>query len=451
MRRSLTLATLCAGMFLVLLDVTVVNVALPAVAADLTAGAAAQQWIVDGYAVALAGALLTAGALGDRFGHRRLVLLGFLGFGLGSAGCGLAPDVGWLVAARAVQGVGAAALLPTTLALVTALYPERAARARALGTWAAITSLALPAGPMLGGLLVTVAGWRWVFLLNVPVVALAAVAVLLLVRRSPAGGQAVDLPGLVGSAVALVGLVYAVIEVGHHGVGIEAVVAAAVSVLAGAGLVRWERRARAPLLPPELIGKRRFAAALVVALLMNTAMNGTLYVVTLYLQVVQGRTPLAAGVALLPLFLPLVLLGPVAGRLTARFGPRPPMICAAAVGAPSAAMLAADDKLLLVALAGLGIAAGLLTAAVMAAALQAAPAGRAGIASGLVTAARQAGTAIGVAVFGAVAGAPTDTAGFVTGLHTVAWTGTAIWLATAVVAGRVDNDVLADVSAHKQP
>ncbi len=178
------LATMCAGMFLVLLDVTVVNVALPSITAGLGAGAGGAQWVVDSYAVVIAALLLAGGAAGDRFGHRRTVLAGLGVFGAASAACALAPTVDVLVAARAAQGVGAALLLPGSLAVITEAYPDPAGRARALGTWAAVSSLALPAGPLLGGVLVTAGGWPLVFAVAVPVVVVAIVAVLLVVPPS---------------------------------------------------------------------------------------------------------------------------------------------------------------------------------------------------------------------------------------------------------------------------
>jgi DHA2 family methylenomycin A resistance protein-like MFS transporter len=243
------LATMCVGMFLVLLDVTVVNVALPSLASGLGADPAATQWIVDAYAVAIAGLLLAGGTVGDRIGHRRVVLAGLRVFGLASAACGLATGPGMLIAARAAQGVGAALLLPGSLAVITEAFPDRAARARALGIWAGVSSLALPAGPLLGGFLVASGGWRLVFLVNVPVVVAALVAVPRLV---PAGNARAerrgDTPGTVLAAVGLAAAVFTVIDAGEHGLRPLTVAGLVVAVLCVAGFVGRERYASEPTL-----------------------------------------------------------------------------------------------------------------------------------------------------------------------------------------------------------
>lgn len=199
-RRGRVLAVMCAGMFLVLLDVTIVNVALPSIGRDLNSDVSTLQWVVDGYVVAIAGLLLAAGTVGDRIGHRRVLVAGFALFGLASLACALAPTTAVLIAGRAVQGVGGALLLPSTMAVIVDVYPERGEQAKALGTWAAVSSLALPAGPLLGGVLTDVLGWRPVFSINVPLTALVVVAALRTVPARPGtrGGR-FDVTGLAGS------------------------------------------------------------------------------------------------------------------------------------------------------------------------------------------------------------------------------------------------------------
>ncbi|WP_328611404.1 MFS transporter [Amycolatopsis sp. NBC_00345] len=263
--RSAVLITMCAGMFLVQLDVTVVNVALPTIGAELNAGLAQLQWVVDGYSVVLAALLLTGGALGDVLGHRGVVLAGFAVFGAASALCGLAGSAGWLVAARAGQGVGAALLLPGTLAVITAAFPGRRERARALGVWAGVSALALPAGPLLGGVLVSLAGWRPVFWLNVPVVAVAAVATRRLVPPGVRKPGRVDVPGAATAAVALGSGVYAVIA----GQPFAAVLAVAAAV----AFVAVERRTREPMLPLDVLRSRQTMGANLVS---RTAFGGLL-------------------------------------------------------------------------------------------------------------------------------------------------------------------------------
>ncbi|MCR6486794.1 MFS transporter [Amycolatopsis sp. OK19-0408] len=386
------LFTMCAGMFLVQLDVTVVNVALPSMGTDL----ASLQWVVDGYTVVLAAFLLTGGALGDRFGHRRVVVAGFTLFGAASAACGLAGSAPWLVAARAGQGLGAALLLPGTLAVITNAYPGRAERARALGIWAGVSALALAAGPVLGGAIVAAAGWRPVFWLNVPIVLAAAVATRRLLPRGDRGPGRIDVAGIATAAPALGAGVYAVI-------GGSVVAGVAAVVLLGA-FVFVERGSAHPMLPPAIA--RRTAAANFVAAAMNFVGIGTILVLTLYLQGVRHDGPLRAGLEVLPLFVPLAALAPVAGRLTGRFGPRPLMVAGLAIGALGMLnlLLVGENSgypALLPTLLGLGVGMGLLTTAVVTAAVAGVPPGRAGVAGGVNNTARQAGGALGVAVLGA--------------------------------------------------
>ncbi|MDX3186890.1 MFS transporter [Streptomyces sp. MN03-5084-2B] len=424
------LFTLCAGMFLVQLDVTVVNVALPAIGTGLHAGLAAQQWVVDGYAVTLAAFLLTGGALGDVFGHRRVVLAGLALFGTASAACGLATTAPLLVAARAGQGLGAALLLPGTLAVITNAYPGHAERARALGIWAGVSALALAAGPVLGGAVVSAAGWRPVFWLNVPVVLLAVFATARLVPRGErVPGRRIDVAGVVTAALALGAGVYAVIA--------GSVPAAVVAVVALAAFLVAERRSPEPMLPLDLA--RRTLPATFVSAAMNFVGIGTILVLTLHLQDVRHAGPLEAGLELLPLFGPLSLLAPVSGRLVARFGTRPLMLAGLALGALGMLNLVllgenSGYPALLPTLLGLGIGMGLLTTAVVTAAVSGLPAGRAGVAGGITNAARQAGGALGVAVLGAVSGS---------GLPAVGVIAAALWLVAigVTVCAPRDNPV----------
>lgn len=439
--RATILLTQCAGMFLVQLDVTVVNIALPTIGAQLHAGLPVLQWIVDGYTVVLAAFLLTGGALGDVIGHRRVVLAGLGVFGVASAGCALAPAGAALVAFRAVQGIGAALLLPGTLAVITRTYPAHREQARALGVWAGVSALALSAGPVLGGLLIAATGWRSLFWINVPLAALAIGGTLLVPADPPTTGR-VDVRGTVAGATALAALVYAVIEA-----SVPAALAGAVAVVV---FVAVERNSPAPMLPLTLLRSRRFAAANLVAGAMNFAGLGMILLTTLYLQGVRHATPPAAALAMLPGFLPLSVLAPVTGRLTARFGPRPVMIAGLLTG--SAGLLgllrvspSTGYGTFLPAFAFVGVGLGLLTAAAVAAAVGGVPAGKAGVASGVNNTARQACGALGIAVFGAIAGSPARPAAFVHGLHLAGILGAGLWLGaaalTAVMVGPDRNRV----------
>jgi DHA2 family methylenomycin A resistance protein-like MFS transporter len=419
---------MCAGLFLVQLDVTVVNVALPSLRDSLGAAVGGLQWVVDGYAIALASLMLPAGTLGDRYGHRRMVLAGLAIFGAGSLGCGLAPGTGALVAARALQGAGAALLLPGTLAIVTRTFPGERERARAIGAWAAVSGLALPAGPLVGGALVEASGWRAVFLINVPIVAPALVATLRVVPADRGShARPLDVPGMVLGAAALALITFALIEA-QPLAGL-----AALGVL-GAFLV-VERRSEHPMLPLALFRRPRFSAANAIAGAMNLGTLGTLFVLTLYLQTVQGRSPLEAGLATVPAFGMLTLIAPLGGRLTGRIGPRVPMAAGLTVSAAGLLLLtqtAPDTPYaqLVPAFVLWGGGLGLLTPAVVAAAMGAVEPERSGLAAAVNNTARQAGGAIGIAAFGALAAH-----GVLQGLHEAALIAAALYLVAAVATG----------------
>jgi DHA2 family methylenomycin A resistance protein-like MFS transporter len=434
-RPGLVLLVMCAGMFLVLLDVTVVNVAIPTITTGLHTGTTGIQWVVDGYTVALASLLLAGGALGDSLGHRRVVLRGLVIFGAASAACALAPTAAALVAARAVQGIGAALLLPGSVAAIADAFPGRAEQARALGTWAAVSAIAVPAGPLLGGFLVQSYGWRSVFWINPPVVAACIAGVVVWVKATPGRrARRLDLGGLVLGTIGLASLVYAVIAAA--GDGTTAIAAAVIGVLALAGFVIVERRVADPLLPPGVFKIATFSIANGSSLVMNLTSAGLVFLLTRYLQQVHGRTALEAGVMLLPLFVPLAVLSLLAGRLTARYGARPVMLGAALVGAAGQLCLLlisvdAGYARLVPALVGVGLGVAMFTAPVVATAIRSVPPERSGIASGVNNTARQTGTALGVAIFGAVAGNPADPGHFVAAMRGLGVAAAILWLIVA--------------------
>ena len=443
--RELVLLVMCVGYFLVLLDATIVNVALPTIDRQLHAGISELQWVVDGYALALAGLMLTGGTVGDLQGHKRVVLCGLALFGLASLGCGVAGSAGALIACRVVQGIGAAMMLPGTLAVIANAYPDARERARAIGVWAGVGSCALPAGPLLGGLLVQTAGWRWVFLLNVPIVAVALVAAARVVTESrDRSARTLDLPGAALGAVALVGVTFAVISAGHGGSAVPVVIAGVCAVAAGVAFVGAERGARDPLLPLGLLRERAFVIANGVAGAMNLATLGLLFVTTLYLQDVRHDSALTAGVQLIPLFAPLSILAPLGGRIVARTGPRLPMTGGLILAAIGVALLTQADAatgyaMLLPAVLLWGVGLGFLTPAVVAAAVAAAPSDRAGLASAVNNTARQAAGAIGIAAFGAIASDP-DSPAFLQGFHTVAIIAAALFVTAAAATLTLPRD-----------
>lgn len=432
---------MCVGYFLVLLDVTIVNVALPQIGAGLHAGVSALQWVVDAYALALASLMLAGGTIGDLRGHKRVVLLGLAVFGLGSLGCALAANVAALVGGRAVQGAGAALLLPGTLAIVSRTFPERGAQAKAIGVWAGVGSLALPAGPLLGGALIAAFGWRAVFMINVPIVLLALIACAVVVPESAEPAERrLDAAGAALGGLVLLALTFAFIEGGRSGAARPEVVAAVVCAIAllTAFAAVERRRGEQAMLPLALLRRPAFSTANGAAGAMNLGTLGTLFVLTLFLQTVQHRSPLDAGLSLVPLFAPLAVLAPVAGRLTSRIGPRLPVACGLLIAAGGLALLLAATggspyPVLLPAFLLWGIGMGVLTPAVVAAAIAAVPEQREGLASAVNNTARQAAGAIGIAVAGAVAGQP-NRPGFTAGFHTVALAAACLYAVTAAVA-----------------
>lgn len=429
MVRTPLLIVMCVGYFLVLLDVTVVNVALPDIGGTLGTGPAGLQWVVDGYALALAGLLLVGGTVGDVYGHKRVVVTGLAVFGLASLACGLAPDVGWLVGARFAQGAGAALLLPGTLAIIADAFPDEADRARAIGVWAGVGSAALPAGPLLGGLLVEGLGWRAVFFLNVPIVLVAAVVTTRLVRtRQHTADRRVDWPGAALGTALLTAVTVAVIEADAWLLVVAAVLLAV--------FVAVERATADPVLPPKLFRRPTFSVANAVAGVMNLCTLGLLFLVTQYLQTVGHHSALAAGLALLPLFLPLTVIAPVAGRITGRWGPRRPMVVGLLVAGAGIALLTTlrtDSSYwtLLPALLLWGCGLGVLTPAVVAAAVGAVKE-RSGLASAVNNTARQAGGAVGIATFGSLAGAASNGRVFVSGIHVSGLVSVVLFLVAAL-------------------
>jgi DHA2 family methylenomycin A resistance protein-like MFS transporter len=393
---------ICAGYFMVILDTTAVNTALPSLRADLGASVADLQWVVDGYTLAFAALLLSGGALGDRLGARRVFASGLAGFVVTSAGCGLAPSVGTLVGARVLQGVAAALLVPASLALVQASADTAAARARAVGAWGAVAGIAAASGPVIGGALSSALSWRFVFFVNVPIGLLA----LLWVRgvrdapRHP--GRRLDLAGQLLAVVALAAVTIALIE--------DLPVALVIAAMASVAFVLVQRRTAEPVLPLDLLRAPGFSAGTLIGLLMNLGFYGQLFVVNLLFQGQRGLSALHAGLAILPEGICVSLGSILSGRLTARAGgPRPTLVLGlslATAGLVGLAALGADAPYLaLVApLAATGLGMSLTMPAATTAVVEAAPAGRAGIAAGVINASRQVGGVIGVALLGGLTG-----------------------------------------------
>ncbi|GGX13141.1 MFS transporter [Streptomyces lomondensis] len=403
------LLTTVLGSGMALLDSTVVNVALPRIGRDLDADLAALQWTVNAYMVTLAGLILLGGALGDRFGRRKVFVVGVVWFAVASLLCGIAPSAEVLIAARALQGVGGALLTPGSLALIQAsFHPDD--RGRAVGLWSGFGGIGAAVGPFVGGWLVDGPGWRWVFLLNVP---LALLCVPVALRHVPESGDErvhgrFDVLGAVLGAVALALVTYALIEAGAGGV--VPAVSAVAGVAAAVAFVVVERRRADPMMPPDIFASRQFTAVNLVTLCVYAALGGFFFLAALQLQVVVGYSALAAGTALLPTTVLMLLLSARSGELADRIGPRVPLtvgplLCAAGmllmlrVG-PGASYPA--DVLPALVVLGLGLVT--LVAPLTATVLGSVDVARAGLASGINNAAARAAGLVAVAALPLLAG-----------------------------------------------
>lgn len=448
------LATTILGSGMAMLDGTIVNVALPAIGHEFGASVTGLQWILDGYLLALAALILIAGALGDRYGRRRVFLIGVVWFGVASLLCGLAPNTATLVAARVLQGIGGALLTPGSLAILQASFP-RELRARAIGAWSGLSGLATVLGPLLGGLLVQAGSWRLAFLINLP---LAALCVWLAVRHVPESSsgdhERVDFLGSVLGALGLAGLTAALVEGPGRGLTDPLVLGSLVlGLLALAVFVLMQVRGRHPLVPPALFANRTFVLANGLTLLVYAALGGVMMLLVLQLQVSLHYPPTAAGLAGLPITLLMLAFSTRSGRLAQRLGPRfqlvaGPLLIAAGIlllrlTVPGASYLLGVLPGVLVFGIGLALAVAPVTATVLAAA----PDAHAGAASGVNNAVARTGSLLAVAVLPALAGLHgaeyADPAALTAGWQTALLVCAGLCAAGGLLALGVDNRVLA--------
>ena len=407
----LTLAAMSLGYGVVQLDVTIVNTALNSIGASLGGGVSELQWVVSSYTIAFAAFILTAGALGDRLGAKRIFMAGFAVFTAASVACALAPNAAILIAARAVQGLGAAILVPNSLALLSHAYPDEKQRGRAVGIWAAGASLALISGPLIGGGLIALIGWRSIFLVNLPI----GLAGLWLSWRYATETtrhrqREVDLPGQAAAIAALGCLAGAIIEGGtlgwRHPFVISGLAASAVLAIL---FVVQERRAPQPMLPLSLFRHRLFALTALVGLLVNVAFYGLIFVFSLYFQRVNGLSPFATGLAFLPMLGAVLPVNLVAARVAERIGAPATIAAGAAMAAcgclallgiePGTSYCEIGAQLTIMG-AGLGLLVPPLTSTLLGSVEKS----RSGIAAGVLNSTRQTGSVLGVALFGSLAG-----------------------------------------------
>jgi EmrB/QacA subfamily drug resistance transporter len=444
-RKWWTLAAVAFGLFMIMLDNTVVNVALPSIQRDLGARLSELEWIVTGYALMFAALMLVGGKLADLLGRRLIFVVGLAIFTLSSLACGLAPNAEFLIGARVVQGTGAALMNPATLSIITAAFPPRE-RGQAIGIWAGVSALALAIGPFVGGVLTEHVGWNSIFFVNVPIGALAIAASLLLIEESKdrSEGQRPDLPGLLSSALGLFALTYGLIEANNYGwTSVRIIGAFAVAAVALASFVLLELRQRRPMLEVALFRNTTFTGANLVVLLVALALFGVLFFMSLYVQNILGYSPARAGAAFLPMTLLIVAIAPLAGRLSDRVGSRWLMASGmtlvglqllyfSRLGVHESYATIVPGMLL----GGVGMAT--VMSPSTAAALSGVAVDRAGVGSAIVNTSRQVGGATGIALMGAImahglAGRQTPEA-FVHGLSTALTVAAIIAFAGALVA-----------------
>ena len=408
-RRYLMLAVCCMSLFMVGLDNTIVNVGLPAIGVSLHAGVSGLQWTVAAYTIVLAALLMFAGALADRVGRRTIFQVGLSLFTLGSWMCSLAPSLGWLIAFRVLQGVGASMLNPAALGIITNTFTGKAERARAIGVWDGVFGLSMALGPLLGGILVGSVGWRGIFWANIPV-GLAAISLTALFvpdSKAPRSRRA-DPVGQFLLVVMLGALAYAIIEGPSLGWRTPEIFGCfALSVAALAILLAYEPRRADPMLDLRIFRSVPFAGANLTAVCAIAAMAGFLFLSSLYLQDVRGFTALHAGLFLLPMPAVMALCAPLAGRMVARRGPRLPLVVAGAALTIASAMLSritgtTPASYLLCAYALFGVGTGMVSSPITNGVMSGVPKSQAGMASGLNSSSRMLGQSLGVAIVGSV-------------------------------------------------
>jgi EmrB/QacA subfamily drug resistance transporter len=411
-RRWWTLAAMCFALAMVMLDNTVVNVALPSIQRSFDASLSALEWTINAYTLTFAVLLVTGGRLGDIFGRRKVFLIGVVVFAAASATIGLAPSEGWLVASRAVQGIGAALMMPGTLSIITNAFPPQE-RGKAIGMWAGVSAIALALGPLVGGWLTEDVTWRAIFFINVPIAVIAVFVTLFAAEesRDETASRRVDVPGIATLTVGLTALVLALVEGNSWGWSSASIVSLlAVSVVGLTAFVLIERSAAAPIVDFTFFRSRSFVGANVVAFSITFGMFAVFFFLALYMQNILGYAPLETGVRFLPTTIVIMFAGPIAGRLSDRIGPRIPLVIGLLLVATSLAWqsrITVDTSFgfLVVPFILLGVGMGFTMSPMSTAAMNAVDRTKAGVASGTLSMTRMVGGTFGVAALGALVAA----------------------------------------------
>ncbi len=404
-----TLGAMCFALFMIMLDNTVVNVALPSIQRDLHASLSSLEWTVNAYTLTFAVLLVTGGRLGDIFGRRRMFLFGVVVFALSSLAIGFAPNDAALVAFRAVQGIGAAFMMPATLSIITQAFPPHQ-RGTAIGTWAGVSALALAIGPVVGGFLTQQVSWRAIFFINPPIAVIAVAVTLFATResRDETVSRTIDFPGIAAITVGLTALILALVEGNHWGWGSARIVTLfAIAIVGLCAFVAIEKRSPSPMVDFAFFRSRSFLGANIVGFIVSFAMLAMFFFMALYLQNVLHFSPLQAGVRFLPTTLVIIVAGPLAGRLTDKIGPRPLMTLglvtvAVSLFLQSRITVHTGYLTLLPGFILMGAGMGLVMSPMSTAAMNAVDRRKAGVASGVLSMSRMVGGTFGVAVMGAL-------------------------------------------------
>jgi EmrB/QacA subfamily drug resistance transporter len=448
-RKWWTLGAVAFGLFMIMLDNTIVNVALPSIQRDLHMSISNLEWVVTAYALTFAALMITGGKLGDYYGRRKMFVVGLGIFTASSLACGFAPNAGFLIGARSVQGAGSALMSPATLSIITATFAPRE-RGKAIGIWAGVSAMALAIGPLIGGLIVDNLNWNWIFFVNVPIGVIGIVVSRLVIHesRDTSHDQSIDFPGLITSGLALLALCYALIEGNAHGWGSPEIIGLfAASAVLLAAFVLVERHQRLPMLDLSLFRISSFRGANIVALLVSLGMFGVFFFVSIYVQNILGYSPTKAGATFLPMTCLIIVIAPIAGHLSDRVGSRWLMgagmtllgiggLLYQRIGVHTSYWTLLPPMIV----GGLGM--GLTMSPMTSVAMASVPIDKAGVGSGVLNSFRQVGGSLGIALMGAIlagyavpgATGPRAAQQFVDGLHAALLTSAGIAFAAAIIA-----------------